>query len=473
MIPVTLGRIAEVTGGRVHDAGPDLVVSGPAFLDSRSPEPGGLFAAFVGEHADGHAHAVAAVDGGAAAVLGSRPTGAPTVVVDDVQAALQQLARVVLAELRRAGHPLVLALTGSQGKTSTKDLLAAVLGAHAPTVATHGSFNNELGLPLTVLRATSATRFLVLEMGARGIGHLRDLCDIAPPDVSLVLNVGKAHLGEFGSQENIALAKGELVEALGPDGVAVLNADDPLVAAMATRTRAHVLGFGRAAGADVRLDDVVVDELGRPSFTLAHGGQSVRVSMQLLGGHQAANAAAATSAAIAAGLPLADVATVLESVATLSPMRMELHERSDGLVVVNDAYNANPDSMRAALEALATMGARSGRRTVAVLGEMRELGRASAAEHAQVGLVARRLGIDLVVTVGEEARPLDAGVRGAEGDTPGHAYWAGTVEEALAWLRHNVSGSDLLLVKASRGARLERVADGLLSHDADRKEAGA
>jgi UDP-N-acetylmuramoyl-tripeptide--D-alanyl-D-alanine ligase len=460
VIALTLDELAEVVGGEVTDAPGDLVVTGPAFLDSRTPEPGGLFVAFAGEHADGHDHAADAVTGGAAAVLGTRPTGVPGVVVADARAALQELARVVLERLRRDGGPRVVAITGSQGKTSAKDLLARVLGDHAPTVATRGSFNNELGLPLTVLRADASTRHLVLEMGARGLGHLTELCRIAPPDVSLVLNVGSAHLGEFGSRENIARAKGELVEALGPDGTAVLNADDPYVAAMADRTAARVTTFGRTPAADVRLLDVRLDELGRPDLDLAAGSARATVRLQLLGEHQAGNAAAVAAVALTEGLDLARVAASLEAVAALSPWRMELTERADGLVVVNDAYNANPESVRAALRTLAGMGDRSGRRTVAVLGEMRELGPDSAAEHAGIGRFADEVGIDEVLVIGTEAAPIaDAAERAG-------THRAETVDEAVDWLRHNVLGTDLVLVKASRGARLERVA-AALTHGGD------
>ena len=231
---MTLEEVAGIVGGRLADAAPKDLVRGPAFLDSRNPEPAGLFVAFAGEHVDGHDYAVAAVEGGAAAVLGTRATGAPTVLVDDARVALQVLARAVLQRLREETIRLrVLAITGSQGKTTAKDMLARVLADAGATVATAGSFNNELGLPLTVLRADRKTGYLVLEMGARGVGHLAELCAIAPPDISVVLNVGKAHIGEFGSRELIAVAKGELVEALSPDGAAVLNLDDPLVAAMA------------------------------------------------------------------------------------------------------------------------------------------------------------------------------------------------------------------------------------------------
>ncbi len=462
MIPLSLGDVAGIVGGRVVDADPDVVVDGPAFLDSRSPEPGGLFVAFVGEHVDGHDYALGAVEGGAAAVLGSRATGAPSVLVDDVQAALQELARAVL--VRRRGlddvPPVqVVAITGSQGKTSAKDMLGRVLSDHAPTVATAGSFNNELGLPLTVSRVTAETRFLVLEMGARGIGHLRELCEIAQPDISLVLNVGRAHIGEFGSQEAIAQAKGELVEALDAGGgTAVLNADDGRVRAMAERTSARALFFGRAPGADVRLGEVTLDDLGRPSFDLAAGGHTEQVTLQLLGEHQATNAAATVATALAGGLRLAEVAESLRGIDHLSKWRMELHERADGLVVVNDAYNANPDSMRAALETLARMGQRSGRRTVAVLGAMLELGPTSQEEHLAVGALADGLGIDEIVVVGSGADGIHQALVAARGDDR-TTRQVDTVEQAGHWLRENVAGPDVVLVKASRGGRLERVAD--------------
>jgi UDP-N-acetylmuramoyl-tripeptide--D-alanyl-D-alanine ligase len=330
MLAMTLEEIARDVDGTVH--GDSAVeVSGPAYVDSRKAEPGGLFVAVVGDRTDGHEYAA-----GAHAVLGSRPTEAPTVVVDDPVTALGRLASHVV---RRLGTTVV-ALTGSQGKTGTKDYLAQVLAAAGPTVATAGSFNNELGLPLTVLRADADTEFLVLEMGARGIGHIAYLCEIAPPRISTVLNVGTAHLGEFGSREAIALAKGEIVEALPADGTAVLNADDDLVSAMAARTSATVLTFG-AAG-DVAWRGVELDDLGRPAFELGHAGEWHPVRLTQSGAHQVANATAAAALALAAGVPLDRVAAALSEARSASPMRMELHERVDGLLVVNDAYNANP-----------------------------------------------------------------------------------------------------------------------------------
>jgi len=460
MIPLSLAEIAGIVGGAV-DGDPQISIVAPAFLDSRRPEPGGLFVAFAGERVDGHDFAAAAVAGGAGGGIGSRPTGAPTVVVPDVQAALHALAAEVLRRVRRVNPALrVIAITGSQGKTSAKDMLAAVLSDAGPTVATFGSFNNELGLPLTVLRVEPATRYLVLEMGARGIGHLADLCATAPPDISLVLNVGVAHLGEFGSREAIAQAKGEIVEALGPDGVAVLNLDDPRVAGMASRTRGRVRTFGRGAGASVRLEAVELDHLLRPSFSLqstAEDGEEerVRVRLHLSGEHQATNAAAAAAVGLALGLPLDAVGASLGRIETLSPWRMELRERADGLVVLNDAYNATPDSMRAALETLAGIGGRTGRRTVAVLGEMRELGASADDEHRAVGRHAVELGIDRVIVVGEGARPIT--------ETASAASFCASVDEARDVVRNNVGGAEVVLVKASRAAGLERLAETLLS----------
>ncbi|GGF37968.1 UDP-N-acetylmuramoyl-tripeptide--D-alanyl-D-alanine ligase [Marmoricola endophyticus] len=461
MIATSLSEIAALVGGALHGA--DAPVTAPAVIDSRLAEPGGLFVAFAGEHVDGHDYAEVARGAGAAGVLGSRPTDAPTVVVDDVQGALQTLARQRLARRRELGPLHVVAITGSQGKTSAKDLLGQVLRRSAPTVATQGSFNNELGLPLTVLRADEATRYLVLEMGARGIGHLADLCAIAPPDVSLVLNVGTAHIGEFGSRDAIAQAKGELVEALGPDGTAVLNADDHRVAAMAARTRGHVRTFGEGEGADVRLHDLVVDDLGRPSFALTASGRTEEVDLRLLGRHHAGNAAAAAAAALAVGVPLDRAAAALREVTAISRWRMELTERADGVRIVNDAYNANPESVRAALETLAGIGRRTGARTIAVLGEMAELGETSRAAHEATGALARELGVDHLVVVGEDSPAVWGLLEGARGW--GSPHRARGVREAVDHLRETVRAPDVVLVKASHSVGLERVVDGLLAEE--------
>lgn len=467
MITLSLAEIAAVVGGRVADgADPELRVTGAAYLDSREAVPGGLFVAVVGERVDGHEFAA-----GAHAVLGSRPTESPTVVVDDPVTALGLLASHLLRRL----DVTVIALTGSQGKTGTKDFLAGALSAVAgpeAVVATRANHNNELGVPLTVLRADEATRFLVVEMGARGIGHIGYLCRIAPPDVAAVLNVGSAHIGEFGNREAIAQAKGEIVEALGADGVAVLNADDPLVAAMAPRTAGRVLRFGAAgpSAPEIAWRDVRLDDRGRARFVLEDGaGAAVEVSLRPPGGHQVANAAAAVALAVAAGADFAGVAAALAAVDPPSRWRMEVTERRDGLLVVNDAYNANPESTVAALEALAAMGA-GGRRTVAVLGEMKELGAEHIAGHRAVGAAAARLGVDVLLVVGEPAEPIADGARSEPGGVAQIISVRGR-SEAVDWLVHNAGPEDVVLVKASRGAALERVAAALTEAPDDHEEA--
>jgi UDP-N-acetylmuramoyl-tripeptide--D-alanyl-D-alanine ligase len=455
MIPMTAAEIGVAVGGRC-DGDPAALVRAEAFLNSRDAVPGGLFVAIAGERADGHDFAEQAIGSGAAMVLAAREVPAPAVVVDDVPGALGRLARSVLDRLDQV---TVLAMTGSQGKTGTKDYLSAILGSAVSTVATAGNLNNELGVPLTVLRATHETRCLVVEMGARAIGNIEYLCQIAPPTVAAVLSVGTAHLGEFGSREAIALTKGEIVEALPEAGVAVLNADDPRVMAMASRTTARVLTFG-AAG-EVTWRGVELDGLGRPTCELGYDGTWIPLRLRQSGAHQVTNAVAAAAMAIGAGLDFASIVPALEAAGPASRWRMELHERTDGLTVVNDAYNANPASMRAAIETLASIGSRTGRRTVAVLGEMRELGPESAREHRDLGVFATRQGIDVVVAVGSVATAIADAAR-TQRDWPGIAVSTVGRADALSWLRDNVSPRDVVLVKASRFAALERIAEALL-----------
>ncbi len=464
MIPMTLAEIARVVGGTV-DGDPGTTVLEGAFVDSRESVADGLFVAVAGEHVDGHDYAAGAVEAGAAAVLGSRPTGVPTVVVADPVAALGRLSRHVVEETR----PRVIALTGSQGKTGTKDYLAHVLEAFGPTVAARGNHNNEIGVPLTILRVTPHTSWLVVEMGARGIGHIRYLCELAPPSVAAVLNVGTAHLSEFGSREQIAVAKGEIVEALPASGVAVLNADDELTVAMASRTPARTLTFGEAG--EVSWRHVELDDLGRPSFELGHDGTWVPVRLTQTGAHQVANAAAAAALALAVDLPLDAVAERLSTAAAASRWRMELVERADGLLVLNDAYNANPASMTAAIEALVAIGRRRGRRTVAVLGAMLELGPETEQSHREVGVAVARAGVDLLVTVGEAAAAIADGADEVAGWEGAARRTAGR-DEALVVVRENVAAADVVLVKASRGAALEHLAeDLLLGTDGERGQA--
>ncbi|MFC6062362.1 UDP-N-acetylmuramoyl-tripeptide--D-alanyl-D-alanine ligase [Streptomyces ochraceiscleroticus] len=460
MISLSLAEIAGIVGGRPHDI-PDgsVLVTGPVVIDSRAVTDGALFAAFAGERVDGHDYAEQAVRSGAAAVLATRPVGVPAIVVDDVVAALGALAREVV---RRTGADVV-ALTGSAGKTSTKDLIAQLLQRSGPTVWPEGNLNNEIGLPLTALRAESGTRHLVLEMGARGVGHIRYLTELTPPRIGLVLNVGSAHIGEFGGREKIAEAKGELVESL-PDasegGIAILNADDSYVRAMASRTKARTVFFGESADADVRAEDVRLTDDGRPAFTLHTPSGCSAVILRLYGEHHVSNALAAAAVAHESGMPADEIASALSEAGTLSRWRMEVTERADGVTVVNDAYNANPESMRAALRALVSMG--KGRRTWAVLGQMAELGEESLAEHDAVGRLAVRLNVSKLVAVGgREAAWLQMGAYN-EGSWGEESVHVSDARAAVDLLRSELQPGDVVLVKASRSEGLERVAAALL-----------
>jgi UDP-N-acetylmuramoyl-tripeptide--D-alanyl-D-alanine ligase len=503
VIELTLGQVAAAVGGRLHAAGGDEVVTGTVEFDSRQVGPGGLFVALPGERVDGHEFAAAALAAGAVGVLAARPAGSdvPTVIVPPlsgtgqagatvsyvlaadpagqgaaVLAGLGRLARAVVDRL--AGSLTVIGVTGSSGKTTTKDLLAGLLAPMGPTVAPPGSFNNELGHPWTVLRADRRTRHLVLELSARDAGHIAALCALAPPRIGVVLGVGSAHLGVFGSREAIARAKGELVEALpaaADGGVAVLNADDPLVAAMAGRTAARVVLAGRTERAQVRALDVRLDGQGRAGFTLDCPAGRAPVRLALHGEHQVGNALSAAAVALELGATPEQVADRLTRAGPASRWRMEVSRRADGLTVINDAYNANPESVTAALRTLAAMGRESGGRTWAVLGEMAELGPHGPAAHREIGRLAASLGIDRVVAVGAaDATEVRDGVLGAAGEGPDPAGTgrAGAGEEpvlvpdvraAVAITLDGVRPGDVVLVKASRVAGLERLAEALLA----------
>ena len=486
MIPLTLREIAEVTGGRVHPDLPatgDLVVTAGVFTDSRQVTPGSLYVARRGETADGHDFLGSAAEHGAVAALTNRTTEVlPCVVVDEdpdrfserpdrppydaVTRAFAALAREVHDRCLAAGGLRVVAITGSSGKTSTKDLMAQVLPRLGTTLAPEASYNSEVGVPLTVCRLTEDTDYLVAEMGASGIGHIAHLTAVAPPQISVVLNVGSAHLGEFGSREAIARAKSELVRALTPEGLAVLNADDTALAAtmsaVAREQGARIVLVGRAEDADVRAGDVRTDEDGRPTFRL-HGpgtpAEGVPVTLRLVGEHHVGNALAVAAVAHEWGMSWEEIAEALGAAGHRSRWRMEVTRRADGVTVVNDAYNANPDSMRAALTALAAMR-RPGGRTVAVLGGMLELGDASAREHDAVGRTAAGLGIDRLVAVGELAAPAATAYRDAGG---AEAVTVTDRHEAHELLARTLAPGDVVLLKSSRDSGLRFLGDDLVA----------
>jgi UDP-N-acetylmuramoyl-tripeptide--D-alanyl-D-alanine ligase len=457
MIPLTLAEITRAVDGTAHGtAGPGLTVTGPVVIDSREVTAGALFAAIVGARSDGHDFAPAAYSAGAVAVLGSRPVDGPCVVVDDVVIALTKLAGLVRDRL----SPVVIGLTGSVGKTTTKDLLAQVLEREAPTVATSRSFNNEIGLPLTILRADRQTRYLVLEMGAAKPGDITHLVRVGRPQIGMVLNVGPAHVLTMGGIEGVAKTKAEMVRDLptpAGGGFALLNADDERVAAMARQTPAAVTFYGTGTNAVVRARDVTLDAAGRASFTLHTPGAQAPVRLRLPGEHQVANALAAACAASAVGVPAMRIAAALSSAVPRSPGRFEIRECPDSATVIDDAYNANPASTRAAIRTLATMAA--GRRTVAVLGEMMHQAEGTVHYHEAIGALAGALGIDVLVAVGKGAGPDAMAAAAREAGVSVYAVPDG--DAAIDLLRESLRPADVVLVKASSMVGLSAVAAAL------------
>jgi UDP-N-acetylmuramoyl-tripeptide--D-alanyl-D-alanine ligase len=497
MIDMTVAQIAEIVGGTLADISPEaaaeLHVTGAVEFDSRAVGPGGLFLALPGARSDGHDHAASAVAAGAVAVLAARPVGVPAIVVaprtaDDgragvlehdadgsgaaVLAALAKLAAAVAAELVAEGLVIV-GITGSSGKTSTKDLVAAVLAPLGEVVAPPGSFNNELGHPWTVLRATRRTDYLILEMSARHPGNIAALAQIAPPAIGVVLNVGTAHLGEFGSREAIAQTKAELPQSISASGAVILNVDDPTVAAMAQLTEAWVIRVSRGPStdsgpSDVWAEGVSLDELARPRFTLHAKGTQAEVQLGVYGDHQVTNAVCASAVALQCGASVQQVADALAAAGPVSRHRMQVTTRADGVTVIDDAYNANPDSMRAGLQALAWIAhggqlpGSAPRRSWAVLGEMAELGEDAITEHDRIGRLAVRLDVSRLVVVGM-GRSMSAMHHGAvmEGSWGAEAVNVADSDAALALLRAEVQPGDVVLVKASNAAGLGALAEAL------------
>jgi UDP-N-acetylmuramoyl-tripeptide--D-alanyl-D-alanine ligase len=434
--------------------GEDVEVASVA-IDSRDLLSGALFVALPGERTDGGRFVPEAFANGAAGVLvrDELDVDGPAVSVRSTGEALMMLAR----DERTRMDAKVVAVTGANGKTSTKDLTAAVLATTFRTHASRGSFNNEVGLPVTLLGAEPDCEVVVAEMGARHVGDVATLCGIARPDIAIVTNVGVAHLEVFGSWERIVEASAEPVEALGPDGIAILNADDPVVAAYAGRTVARVVTFGRAPDADVRAQDVSLGPDGLASFTLEYGAERVPVTLAVPGEHMVPNALAAVAAGTTLGVTLAGSAEGLAN-ALVSPWRMETFTTAAGVRVVNDAYNANPESMAAALRAARWMAGEG--HLIAVLGTMAELGPIAAREHERIGELAARIRVDRLIAVGASARSIaDAGLR--EGVEPDNVACYDDAEQVLDDVRRSARPGDLVLFKGSRVAGLERLAEAL------------
>lgn len=466
MLTLSARRMAEVMGGDLVAGSADVMVNGVS-VDSRDVGAGSTFFAFPGEHVDGHAFVGEALRAGARALVVTRwdervsssadqaRRGEFVVIrVTDALAALGSLARY---HRSRLSCPVV-GVTGSTGKTTTKDFLAAALGTKLRVTATRGNRNNELGVPLTVLAAGSETDVLVVEMGMRGAGQIAALCDIAGPTHGLVTNIGQTHMELLGSQEAIAHAKGELVRCIPADGHVFLNGDDVWSRELATESAAPVTYYGAKKGDDVRFDDVTVDADGRPSLVLKAGRKHASLTLPVPGRHNAYNAAAAAAVALSLGLTLQEAAEGLES-ASLTEWRMQVFTVASGVTVVNDAYNANPTSMRAALAALRDMQA-TGRR-IAVLGDMGELGSLAELAHFRLGEEVAGFGVDLLVTVGTLAKRIADGAR-AHGMSDDAIRSCANADEASEVLDDVLDAGDVVLVKASRSIGLEKVVEGIV-----------
>ena len=465
MIAMTLAEIASAVDGALRldgtDATPDTVVTGTVTTDSREVAEGGVFFAKRGEFDDGHRFAPAAADQGAALLVVEHPLDLPVpqVVVADTVDALGALATEVVRRVRSHGRLRIVGVTGSNGKTTTKNLLREILQGHGDTVASRKSFNNEVGGPITALELTDDTEFLVAEMGASAVGEIARLVRMAHPDVGIVLKVGLAHAGEFGGIEQTVRAKSEMVTELTASEVAILNADDPRVVSMSALTSARVVWFGLGTEADVRATDIAVHARGTEFTITTPDGASARVRFGVLGEHHVMNALAATAAALELGVPLHAVVEALESVTLAERWRMELMGGRDGITVINDAYNASPDSMAAALKTLAQVQA-PGTRTIAVLGEMSELGEFSGEEHDRIGLLAVRLGISQLIVVGRGARRLHISAIN-EGSWDGESAYVETADEAYDLVVSLARPGDTVLVKSSNAAGLRHLGDRL------------
>ena len=486
MIAMTLAEIATAVGGEliggaqatdVAEPG-DLVVEGSVETDSRLVRPGSVFFALPGEVTDGRRFVAAAVDAGAALVITPErvDTTAPQIVVTDGYKALAALAHEVVTRVRMStadrvdadGRPAplrVVGITGSNGKTSTKNMLRTILEQHGATVAPEGSFNNHVGAPISMLRITYDTRYLVVEMGASGVGHIAKLVSIAEPDLGVVLKVGLAHAGEFGGIEATQRAKSEMVTDLPETATALLNVDDDRVASMRDLTAARVVGFGTSAEADYRITGIETDRSGTRFTLTAPPGQPggpdhVDVRLAILGEHHAMNASAALTVAHLWGVPLADGAAALASMTRAERWRMELLQGGpEGVTVINDAYNASPDSTAAALRTLAQI-VRPGERTVAVLGEMAELGEYSVEEHDRIGRLVVRLGIGQLVVVGRGAMPIHQAAT-LEGSWDGESVYIEDVDDAVRAMQEMLRPGDVVLVKSSKSAELRFLGDRL------------
>jgi UDP-N-acetylmuramoyl-tripeptide--D-alanyl-D-alanine ligase len=471
MIELTLAQVADSAGGillNANDALSAIVVTGSVETDSRLVASGSLFVAKPGEVTDGHNFLQQAKDAGAVAAIVEREVTSvdlPQILVTDAVLALGKLAAAVLAQVRAETGLKVVGITGSNGKTTTKNMLRAILSTAGETIAPIESYNNEVGAPISVLKISRSTKFLVAELGAGGLGSIDYLANITKPDVAVELKVGLAHAGEFGGIEVTAKIKAELLAHVAPDGVAILNFDDGYVRAMGEKFNCSKIWFGTSANASYWADGYELSLAGT-SFDLHWPDSGVqRVTLRILGEHHVMNALASISVADYLGVPRADIISALESLPLAERWRMQLTEGADGISYINDAYNASPDSTKAALQTLAQLGRQTGRRTVAIIGEMAELGEFSRQEHDAIGRLCVRLNLGLTIAIGEGARLVYMGAS-LEGSYDGEAQFLESLDGAFDVVRGMLRSGDIVLIKSSKSANLRHLGDQLAEAEA-------
>lgn len=465
MIEQTVEQIAKVLNASVIGDG-NVKVTGSVETDSRLVKTGALFVAKPGEVTDGHLFISAAAQAGAVAAIVEREIhdcSIPQILVKDSVQALGELAAHVLAEVRSPSGLKVIGITGSNGKTTTKNMLREILSTAGSTIAPIESFNNEVGAPYSILQVTEATKYLVVELGAGGVGSIKYLAEIAKPDIGVMLKVGLAHVGEFGGIETTAKIKSELVEAMPEGSTLVMNHDDGYVRDMAELSKAKKIWFGTSADSDLRASNISLSITGTNFELTWPDGSSDTVRLQILGEHHVMNAMAALAVADSLGVDRNKAIHALEAMPLAERWRMQLLQRDDGVTIINDAYNASPDSTKAALQTLAQLG-RSGRRTVAVLGEMAELGSASREQHDAIGRLVVRLNIDQLVVVGAGAKLIHMGAE-QEGSWDGESKYFDSIAEASAYLREMLVAGDLVLVKSSKSANLRHLGDQMMEEN--------
>jgi UDP-N-acetylmuramoyl-tripeptide--D-alanyl-D-alanine ligase len=448
MIAMKASEIAAVVNGTLHGA--DLLVSEAPVIDSQQAIKGSLFLAIQGERVDGHNYVTDAFSRGAVLALTSRSVSETHILVDDVVIALGKLAQHVRSNLLNL---TVIGITGSQGKTTTKELLASVLSTAAPTVAPQGNFNNEIGAPISLLQCTEETKYCIVEMGARHRGDIAHLCTIAQPNIGVVLKVGTAHLGEFGSIQAIAETKSELIQSLTVEGTAILGTYDDFTPAMAALHKGRTLTFGESIECDIRATDIEIRE-GRAHFDLITPEGRSAVALRIVGLHQVSNALAVASIATVLGFSLDQITSGLSTAESHAKWRMEINELPS-LVLINDAYNASPEAMAAALQTLVFFAQERGGESWAFIGKMHELGESSSKDHAAIGTLASEMGIDHLVCVG--APEYAAAIPNSSGTTVHNC----TDIAAAIDVAKNLNKGDVVLVKASRSEKLELLADAI------------